>query len=380
MLVNQVQDLVNSASKQAFGTETINTLDLTNFVSLGDYLLNSSNENSKDNFFKVFVDMIGRSVVDNRPYDPRQLYLYRDSMEFGCILQRIYIPVQQATLNNSWDLMDGATVDPFVITKTSPKQKLFSNMDTWEIPFTIVNQQIKSAFINSETLGAFIDATFVAMDTSMNFNIERMDSTCISNFIGEKIVSTTQNRGVRHLLSEFNDKFSSTLTGENALDNPDFLRFATSEMNKDLERLTTLSSCYCIGTDYTRATKKDQARILLHNDFVQNCFTNLQSNTFHKELVALPKYTPVTYWQAVGTDYDFGTTSRIDITTASGESCEQSYIIGLITDYEAMGTTIDNRRTTSQNNNKGEYVNYWHKAEMGYFNDLSHNGIVYILD
>ena len=42
-----------------------------------------------------------------------------------------------------------------------------------------------------------------------------------------------------------------------------------------------------------------------------------------------------------------------------------------------MGVTLNERRSTTERNNKDEYTNYYNKANIGYFNDMSENGIVF---
>ena len=44
-----------------------------------------------------------------------------------------------------------------------------------------------------------------------------------------------------------------------------------------------------------------------------------------------------------------------------------------------MGTSIVERRSSSERNNKDEYTDYYNKANMGYFNDMSENGIVFYM-
>ena len=55
-------------------------------------------------------------------------------------------------------------------------------------------------------------------------------------------------------------------------------------------------------------------------------------------------------------------------------------IVACIYDRDAMGVTIDKRRTKSIYNPKDEYTNYFMKAEMGFYNDLSENGVVFYLE
>ena len=91
-------------------------------------------------------------------------------------------------------------------------------------------------------------------------------------------------------------------------------------------------------------------------------------------------YDSVAYWQGAGESFDFDDASAIDIKLDEQNTISKKGIIGVIYDYEAMGVTLNERRSTSERNNHDEYTNYYNKANIGYFNDMSENGIVFYLE
>ena len=91
-------------------------------------------------------------------------------------------------------------------------------------------------------------------------------------------------------------------------------------------------------------------------------------------------YDSVAYWQGAGESFDFDDTSAINIKLDAENTVSKKGIIGVIYDYEAMGVTLNERRSTSERNNHDEYTNYYNKANIGYFNDMSENGIVFYLE
>ena len=133
---------------------------------------------------------------------------------------------------------------------------------------------------------------------------------------------------------------------------------------------------------YKRHTPKDKLVVNLLQDFTSACDTFLGANTFHDELVKLPMYDSVAYWQGAGESFDFNDTSAINIKLDETEqgTVSKKGINGVIYDYEAMGVTLNERRSTSERNNHDEYTNYYNKANIGYFNDMSENGIVFYLE
>ena len=108
----------------------------------------------------------------------------------------------------------------------------------------------------------------------------------------------------------------------------------------------------------------------------------MESDTFHNEFVKLPETETVAYWQASGTDYSYGTTSKIDVKiksadAAAGQTVTQSGILGVMFDKNALGVCNIDRRVTTNFNPKAEFFTNFHKFDAGYFNDGDENFIVF---
>ena len=378
MKVTQVYSIVNSVVQQMQGESAVAVTDLRGLVQLGNSVLSS--ETSKDKFLNTLVDRIGKTIISGRAYSADVLSLMNDAFEFGAILQKIYVEPIAAGESKQWDLANGAGVDQYIIAKPTVHQKLFSDIVSWDVTITIPDIQLKSAFTDAAQMAAFIDAIFLSMRNSMEIQLESLVELTYCNFIGERIVDTAKNGGhtVINLLTEYNTLFTKTLTPALAMADTEFLKFASMTINLYLERMGKMSTLFN-SAGYKRFTTKENARVTMLMDFVSAVTTYLQSNTYHDELVALPNYNKVPYWQGSGEAYGFANTSTVNITTSDGYTLEQAGVVCLITDMEALGLTIDNRRSKSAYNSRGEYTNYFEKADMGYFNDLSENGIVFIV-
>ena len=110
------------------------------------------------------------------------------------------------------------------------------------------------------------------------------------------------------------------------------------------------------------------------------CAVYLQSDTFHKDLVALPNGAEeVPYWQGSGTTYAFTDVSKIDIKTPSGDTIQTSGILAVMFDRDSLGVTNLDRRVTTNYNPKGEFFNNWYKFDAGDFNDTNENFVVFFV-
>ena len=69
--------------------------------------------------------------------------------------------------------------------------------------------------------------------------------------------------------------------------------------------------------------------------------------------------------------------SKIDIVTPDNHEVEQSGILCVAWDRDAVGVYNYDRRTTTKYNGKAEFYNYWHKVDCGYFADKNENFVVF---
>lgn len=379
MKVTQVYTILNDISKQMYGEKAVEVTDLTGVVALGDTVLSSSSD--KDLFLNTLVDRIGKTIISQRAYSAAINTLLDNAFAFGAILQKIYVAPVKAKHAEQYDFEDGSG-DLFVIEKPDVAQKLFQNRDVWSVQITIPDFQLSSAFVSAEAMAAFIDAIFLAMRNSMEVYLEGMAELCYANLIGERIVDTKVNGGVTviDLLTAYNTVAGTSLTPSDALISPGFLKYASMMINLYVKRIGKMATRYN-SEGYARFTPKDRLRVTILADFASATASFLESDTYHRELVALPQYEEVMYWQGIGhaSDGGFSETSKINIKTVSGYDVVQSNVIAMLSDIEAMGLMYDNRRSKSFYNPSKEYTQFFEKADMGYYNDLSENAVVFTM-
>ena len=375
--VSQIYDLVNQTAKESIGEQAITVKDVSSLIALGDSVLASNTDT--ENFLNTLVDRIARTVFSVRQYESDSEGMVRHTFEFGCIVQKIYVDLPEAKKNDAWKIGKSDYTPKFApVIKPTAKQKLFNGITTWEVDVTIPDFMFRTAFTNETSMATFIDAIFTAMDNMMTLALENNANLTRASFIARKIKGG-KPCGAINLLQEYNTITSAGLTVENALMNAEFLAWASRSINLWVKRMSKMSTLFN-EEGYKRHTSKDKLVVNLLQDFTSACDTFLGANTFHDELVKLPMYDSVAYWQGAGESFDFNDTSAINIKLDESNTISKKGIIGVIYDYEAMGVTLNERRSTSERNNHDEYTNYYNKANIGYFNDMSENGIVFYLE
>lgn len=380
MTHEQIYTLVNQATSEILGETDVLTEDLSNVVDIGTAILNA---NAMDEYVRSLVNHIGKVIFVNRPYMGSVPSVLMDGWEFGSVCEKISAELPDATENESWSLEDGQSYDPNIFYKPSVSAKFFNKRTTFEIPMSFTERQVKQSFSNAEQLNGFISMLYNEIEKAMTVKVDALIMRTIDNMIGETVYDefpggTYTGTSVKavNLLKMYNDQFSKSLTASKAITDPDFIRFAVLQMGIYEKRLSKISKLFNVGGK-ARFTPGELLHVVLHSDFASSASVYLYADTYHKDLVALPKAETVPYWQGSGDDYAFSETSKIDITTASGQSIEFTGILGVMFDRDALGVTNMNKRVTTNFNPKAEFFNNWYKSDAGYFNDLNENFVVF---
>lgn len=383
MEVKQIYTLMNSVTSEILGKTNLLQEDLENVVDVGTEILNAT---AFDNYVKTLVNHIGKVVFVNRPYSGNVPSVLMDSWEFGSILEKVSAEMPDATENESWELTDGASYDPNIFYKPTVSAKFFNKRVTFEVPVSITERQVKESFSNASQLNGFISMIYNAVDKSMTVKIDSLVMRTINSMIGETVKADygssqlSSKSGIKavNLLYEYNTKFTKELTASDAITDPDFIRYASYIMGLYTSRLTKITTLFNVeGKE--RFTPSDLLHVVLLSDFKKACASYLQSDTFNKELVALPNAEEVPYWQSSGQDYAFSNVSKINIVTPSGDAVEVGGILGIMFDRDALGVCCVDKRVTTNFNPKAEFTNSWFKFDCGLFCDKGEQFVVFFV-
>lgn len=372
MLMTQVYELANSVTQEVLGETAVVNEDLSNVVDIGDQI---ANLNLLDHYVASLVDHIGKMIFVNRTYSGTAPSIMMDSWEYGSILEKVtYDGLPDATENESWELEDGEEYNPNIFTQPKVSAKFYDKRVTFEVPMSFAERQVKSAFSSASQLNAFFSMIYNAIEKSMTVKTDGLIERTINNVIGETIA----NGGIRsiNVLSIYNTMYSQSLTPEQAIVTPEFIRFVAYQFKLYSDRMVKISNLFNIGGK-DRFTPKDKQKIIMLSEFKTAADVYLQSDTFHNEFTKLPEADEVPYWQGSGLAYDFRSTSAINVKTAGGTTVARAGILGLIMDRECAGVSNLSKRVTTQWNAKGEFWNNWYKFDAGYFNDFNENAIVF---
>ena len=381
--INQIYSLVNKTSNEMWGVSAPSVSDLSGLIALGEKILPNGNWSpDADNYLNSIVDKIGRTVIRTLKRRVDLKNFIKLPFEFGAILEKIDVQPLEAQEDNSWNIgKNDYSTNFFEVYKPNVSSSVFTGIDSWTVHVTIPDVMFRTAFTSESKLSSFYTAILESMTGTIEGQVNKMNHICLSNFIAEKVKA---ENGVVNLVSLYNDLFNKEVpTGELAQFDNDFMKWASYTINNYVDYIADESVFYNTN-EKIRSTSRDNAHIIFLKSFTSAITSHLESGTFHNELVKLPLYDTINYFQFNADT--FASRSGINIIPSSEKDEAEktpvvlSNIIGVIADRMALGTTIHERWSASDRINTERRTNYAEGANIGYFNDLSENGIIFTLN
>lgn len=368
MTTDQIYGLVNDVAAQAIGSSAISAVDASTLVSLGNAVLSSST--NTEAFLNTLIQRVGRTVLRYREYRNKLRDLTVNDFEYGAILQKVKVQMPSAVSDPAYNLVDGQSIDPWVVAKPVVDQKLFVKRTPYMFHITIQQHTLKEAFLSAESMGAFIGIIFGEVRNAIEFAMENLGRVTIATGIAE-----ASAREIK-LVSEYNDLNGGSLTADTAVFEPAFLAYAVKRMNSARDHLEDMSASYNDGSLVT-FTPKEDLRVRINSDFHRALETVVQYAAFHDELVENEGvYTLMNFWQSEQSPLSVNITRPSDSTDISINN-----IVAVMHDRDALGMyQIDEDVQTTRINERGLYYNVFYHERQLWFVDRSENLVFFTLN
>ena len=380
----QCATLLNAINKQATGQTSLTATDTASFVSQATATL----QTGYDVVINAISQVLSRTLFSIRPYSRKFKGLYQDSIQWGNHVRKLQVIDQDAQEDARYNLSDGKSVDQQTVKKPQVLQTNFYGANVYERQVTVFKDQLDSAFSGPEEFGRFISMIMQNVSDLMEKDHENLARMALVNFMGAKISKDTDN--VFKLVTIYNQQTGATLTSQ-TVKLPEnyvpFMKWAYAYIKTVSDRFTDRSTKYHMnltGKDISRHTPLAMQKLYLFTDDMNNMETSVLSSVFNDEYLKTLDFEKVNYWQSIDEPQKINVTaSYIDAAGAvkTDAEVEQGNILGVLFDAEAVGYTIVNQWTApAPFNAKGGYQNtFWHYTDR-YFNDLTENGVVFLME
>ena len=370
MTTEQIYTLVNEVNAEAFGTNALTVVDTSSLISLGKTVLSSST--NTEAFLNTLAQRIGRTILRFRDYRNKLGDMVLNDFEYGAILQKIYVDMPKAEEDQSYDLVDGQSVDHYEVSKPQVDQKLFVTRTPYQFKITIQDEHLKEAFLTESAMGAFIGVVFGQVRNAIECSLENLARVTLATAIAE----TAGTSRMIDLVTLYNSLYSGSLDAVTCQNDPDFMRFAMSTINSYIDGIQDMSTLYNDGSLET-FTPKEDIRVKVIASFMRRLETVVEYAAFHDQFVRPDSdIVRINYWQSAQDPMDIKITRPSD-----SDSVSRGNVIALIHDRDAMGVyKIDERVATTPINAAGLYYNtYYHQKELRFI-DLSENFLAFTLN
>lgn len=394
MSFKQSATLLNSVIAQMTGATALTATNEAEFVSVATTALQAG----YDQLNKAVSQVLSRSIYSSRAYNPIYPSIERDSEVWGGIVRKVTVLDLDFIDDAAFSLVDGQTgADPFLVNKQKAVQFNFYGGNVKELVVTTTEDQLRQAFSSSADFGSFMAAQAQNLINQLNQKIEAESRICVNNMIAAAIASNSNERVV-HVLTEYKAATgNNTITDENYLSEAEFVPFAKwlyGRMNTLKRFMAERTGMYHANiTSYNGASLTQQIKrhtpdqymnIFMLSEFMDQVDSSALSGIYNDELLEIGSFERVNYWQSINSPSSISIVPNIlgaDGNCAAAESAvEQSGIIGVFFDDEALGITIIDEGVRSIENPRGRYFNNWHNWTSRWYNDQTENFVVMVLD
>lgn len=398
--------LINLMVKEATGQDaTIQAVDPSTFVSVGETILNTGYENTLNAISMV----LGRTMMAVRPYKAK-LYLI-NALNSGLYANRIrkisyYAREAEASgafntqlyTNHAMGFDNGnnagsSTASMWVQNQPVPLELNFAGSSTWQDSTTVYEWQLQQAFRDESSFGSFVAGILTEKGNDIESQKEAFNRITMLNFMAGIYDLNAVTGGAINLTAAYNAKFGTSKLTADLLttDFKEFLEFFVSTVRTISDTLTNRSKKYhwspakvIDGVNYylLRHTPKSEQRFLLNAGFWRDAESRVMPEIFNEQYLDINNFEAIEFWQNEFEPTKISVTPAIpDISDpteqTAGAAVTLSYVLGLIYDEDALMTDyqLDTVNTTPLEARKG-YRNTWYTFRKNAINDFTENGVL----
>lgn len=385
-----VYKIVNDMNSQMFGTKEIAVIDATTFVSVGEKMLRSGTENIMNAMAVTFMT----NYFPNTPYIGKVRIIDETSERWGAITLET-VPLHQdeeASEDTNTDLNtkqfdDGNSVDMYKIKKPKVVQLKFYGTKKEQNHITRLDDQLSQAFRSPEEFSNFYTSVMTEFRNDIEQAMEAGRRLAICNYIAG--VSAMGLYEI-DLTAEYNAEHGATYTGLQLRTTyaKDFVPWFVAYVQNLSDCMTERSTLYhanFTGQDILRFTPKEYQKFIMLNSFWKQAQTSVLSAAFNEKYLKIADVEFVNYWQSIKNPEQIKIKPNIlDLATGASKDAatnvELPYVLGCIFDRRAVGVNYQFTKTiTTPVNAAGDYYNTYVHYRKNYWNNYTHNGVVFVM-
>lgn len=388
MAFEQAAAILTSLAQQATGQAVQAVTDLSSYISVGQQTLRQG----YDPLNIGISQMVARTLFAFRPYRGALSSLDRDGNEWGAIMRKVNAINQPVMNEGAYALTDGAhSPDMFNVRKPKLWQSNFYGYDVWSDCVSVTRQQLKNAVQNPGEMGRLMDLVLGTKANEMEMSRVAFRRATLANMIAA-VYALANTAQIRHLLTEYNAATGLSLTATTVKQPANygpFIRWAYAQIAKASDMLTEPTATYHLNPSagaILRHTPKEYQRLYVYAGALRDIDGQVLATTFNDERVKLPEVTEeVNFFQSLDKPDEINIKpAYIDATgavVANPTAQNVQHIFAVLCDRDAVGVNFyDQSVDVSPYEAAGKYYNYWYHDAHRYYNDVTENAVLFLMD
>ena len=410
--------IINAMAAEMLGQNaTIQAIDESTFVSVGESVLQAGTENVINTLSLV----TSRDLVAIRPYNAKfRLINALDSGMFSNRVRKISYYAKSAVPDGASNTQlfgenlgmgfdngvhfDSSTppvqqsVESMWLQSTPVTyQAWFGGAVEWQYNYTLYEDQLKQAFRSGAEWTAFLNGFLVSCANDLETEKEAFSRLVVLNAIGQVAnLTASMPKSFRNLKTEFNSKFSTSYTTAQLLSTyfSEFLAFFVATVKTDSDMLENRSTLYhwspaktVNGVSYVlpRQTKKNDQRMMMISKFWNDAEALVLPQIFNPQYLSIDNFEKIDYWQNINDPMAVKVTPSIPDTSdpsaqIAGSAVTLGTVLGILYDKDAMMVDFHLERVDSTPlEARKHYRTIWNTINKNPINDATENMIVYYM-
>lgn len=394
----QCSTVLNSLVKQATGRESVISTE-ADFISVAQTALTLG----KDVIFNTLSNVLAKTIFAIRPYSASMKGLEKSLPQWGSYMRKFNIvasdwkdddaykyPVAFDATETENPKGNGLSVDHWIINKRDFIQTNFLGQSVFSDHYTVFEDQLETAFRNSEEFGLFLSMITTDMSNKIELSKENMSRGLVANFIGGLLAENNSSRVV-HLLTEYNALTGGSYTDESIFlpDNYNgFMKWVYSRIASVASLFKEMSTRYqttISSQPVPRHTPYNKQKMYMLGQDRYQIDARVLADTFHDNYLKYADVETVNFWQGIETPDKiivkptYTNTSGEAVT--AGSAITKTGVFALLFDEDAMGWSMIHQNVIpTPVNARGEYRNMWYHMRLRCFSDNTEKGVVFLLD
>ena len=355
------------------------------FTSVGTTLL----QVGLDPIIGALSQILDRTIFSMRVYNKKFEDITLDEIRWGAVTRKInYIDTDLDTQDNRLALVDGQSIDPYVVKKPKAVAFQFYGNTQYQDHITIFRDQLDSALRDAAEFGRFISGLITNIDNKHKQIEEAEARGMIINFITGKYLADQDN--CINVLQAYYDETGVALTPDTmfAVSNyTAFTRWLAGFMTTLADKLAERTENYHMNVNnkpIKRFTDGADLRKYISANVANYLDTAVASGLYNPDRLSVitEGMRKMVFWQNIDNPYSVkAKPSYLNVSNGkiieSSNAVQVDNIIGILFDRDALGMVKRSTwsAATPFNPNGGYYNIFWHWTQQT-FNDYTENFIL----